>query len=310
MRRFLTHRLLALAPVLLGVTFLSFLLLYVVPGDPVQAVAGERYDEAVLAELRAELHLDDPLLVRYGRFLGGLLRGDLGRSYVTREPVAERIAATFPNTLRLALAAMAVAVVLGLGLGIAAAARPGSWLDRAAMVMASLGISVPVFWLGMVLILFFSMRLRWLPPSGFGEGSLRHLILPALTLGAGSAAMVARMTRASLLEVLGQDYIRTARAKGLHPARVLLVHALRNALLPVVTVIGNDFGSYLSGSVLTEKIFAWPGLGRYTLEAVAKRDLPAIQGAVLVMALVFVGVNLLVDLTYAWIDPRTRRGPA
>ncbi|MBM4116337.1 ABC transporter permease [bacterium] len=307
MRRFLLRRLLALGPVLLGVTFLSFLLLYVVPGDPVQAVAGERYDEAVLAELRAELHLDDPLPLRYGRFLADLVRGDLGVSYVTREPVRDAIAATFPHTLRLALAAMLIAVVLGLGLGLAAALRPGSLLDRAAMLLASAGISVPVFWLGMVLIYTFSLELRWLPPSGYGEGSLRHLILPALTLGAASAALIARMTRTALLEALGQDYIRTARAKGLHPARILLVHALRNALLPVVTVVGNDFGSYLSGSVLTERLFAWPGLGRYTLDAVAKRDLPAIQGAILVMALAFVLVNLLVDLSYAWIDPRTRR---
>lgn len=307
MRRYLLRRLLALVPVLLGVTFLSFLLLYVVPGDPVQAVAGERYDEAVLAELRAELHLDDPLPVRYGRFLADLARGDLGVSYVSREPVREAIAASFPHTLRLALAAMLVAVVLGLGLGLAAALRPGSLLDRAAMLLASTGISVPVFWLGMVLIYLFSLELRWLPPSGYGEGSLRHLILPSLTLGAASAALIARMTRTALLEALGQDYIRTARAKGLRPARILLVHALRNALLPVVTVVGNDFGSYLSGSVLTERLFAWPGLGRYTLDAVAKRDLPAIQGAILVMALAFVLVNLLVDLSYAWIDPRTRR---
>lgn len=307
MRRYLLRRLLALVPVLLGVTFLSFLLLYVVPGDPVQAVAGERYDEAVLAELRAELHLDDPLPVRYGRFLADLARGDLGVSYVSREPVRDAIAASFPHTLRLALAAMLIAVVLGLGLGLAAALRPGSLLDRVAMLLASTGISVPVFWLGMVLIYLFSLELRWLPPSGYGEGSLRHLILPALTLGAASAALIARMTRTALLEALGQDYIRTARAKGLRPARILLVHALRNALLPVVTVVGNDFGSYLSGSVLTERIFAWPGLGRYTLDAVAKRDLPAIQGAILVMALAFVLVNLLVDLSYAWIDPRTRR---
>ena len=305
MRRWIARRLLTLVPVLLGVTLLSFLLLYVVPGDPVQAVAGERYDAAVLAELRAELHLDDPLPLRYGRFLAGLLRGDLGVSYVTREPVREAIAATFPNTMKLALAAMSIAVVLGVSLGTAAAARPGSLLDRAAMVSASAGVSVPVFWLGMVLIYLFSMKLRWLPPSG--QGGLDHLLLPAFTLGAASAALIARMTRSSLLEVLGQDYIRTARAKGLHPLRVLLVHGLRNALLPVVTVVGTDFGSYLSGSVLTEQIFAWPGLGRYTLEAVAKRDLPAIQGAILVMALVFVLVNLLVDLSYAWIDPRTRR---
>jgi len=307
MRRFLLRRLLALVPVLLGVTFLSFLLLYVVPGDPVQAVAGERYDEAVLAELRAELHLDDPLPLRYGRFLADLVRGDLGVSYVSREPVRDAIATTFPHTLRLALAAMLIAVLLGVGLGVAAALKPGSPLDRSAMVLASAGISVPVFWLGMVLIYAFSLKLRWLPPSGYGEGSLRHLILPALTLGAASAALIARMTRAALLDAMGQDYIRTARAKGLHPARVLLVHGLRNALLPVVTVVGNDFGSYLSGSVLTERIFAWPGLGRYTLDAVAKRDLPAIQGAILVMALAFVLVNLLVDLSYAWIDPRTRR---
>jgi len=305
MRAYLIRRLLTLVPVLLGVTFLSFLLLYVIPGDPVQAVAGERYDEEFLADLRAELHLDEPLPLRYVRFVGALVQGDLGLSYVTREPVRDRILQTFPNTLLLAFSAMAVAVILGLSLGILAAIRPGSRLDRGMMTLASVGISVPVFWLGMVLIFLFAVQLRLLPPSG--SGGLSHLILPAFTLGAGSAALIARMTRSSLLEVLGQDYIRTARAKGLHPWRVMMVHALRNALLPVVTVIGNDFGSYLSGSVLTEKIFAWPGLGRYTLEAVAKRDLPAIQGAVLVMALVFVLVNLLVDLTYAWIDPRTRR---
>ena len=305
MRAYLIRRLLTLVPVLLGVTFLSFLLLYVIPGDPVQAVAGERYDEEFLADLRAELHLDEPLPLRYFRFVGALVQGDLGLSYVTREPVRDRILQTFPNTLLLAFSAMAVAVILGLSLGILAAIRPGSRLDRGMMTLASVGISVPVFWLGMVLIFLFAVQLRLLPPSG--SGGLSHLILPAFTLGAGSAALIARMTRSSLLEVLGQDYIRTARAKGLHPWRVMMVHALRNALLPVVTVIGNDFGSYLSGSVLTEKIFAWPGLGRYTLEAVAKRDLPAIQGAVLVMALVFVLVNLLVDLTYAWIDPRTRR---
>ena len=308
MPKLIARRLLGALPVLLGVTFLSFLLLYVVPGDPVQAVAGERYDEAVLAEMRAELHLDDPLWLRYGRFLGDLARGDLGRSYVTREPVSERIAETFPKTLALAVAAMALAVVMGLGLGVAAAARPGSWIDRAAMALASLGISVPVFWMGMLLIYLFSLQLRLLPPSGYGGWSPRYLILPALTLAGASAAMIARMTRASLLEVLGEDYIRTARAKGLSGWKVLMVHALRNALLPVVTVIGNDFGSYLGGAVLTEKIFAWPGLGRYTLDAVASRDLPAIQGAVLVMALAFVLVNLLVDLSYAWIDPRVRRG--
>jgi len=303
----LGRRLLGVLPVLLGVTLLSFLLLYVVPGDPVAAVAGERYDEAVLDQLRAELHLDDPLWLRYGRFLGDLLRGDLGVSYVTREPVAERIAETFPKTLALAAAAMGIALVIGLGLGILAASRPGSWIDRAAMSAASVGISVPVFWMGMLLIYLFSLKLRLLPPSGYGGWQPQYLILPALTLAGGSAAMIARMTRASLLEVLGEDYIRTARAKGLPGWRILWVHALRNALLPVVTVVGNDFGSYLGGAVLTEKIFAWPGLGRYTLDAVASRDLPAIQGAVLVMALAFLLVNILVDLSYTWIDPRVRR---
>jgi ABC-type dipeptide/oligopeptide/nickel transport system permease component len=308
MLRFLAGRLLTLLPVILGVTFFSFLLLYVVPGDPVQAVAGERYDEAVLQELRAEMHLDDPLPVRYGRFLWNLAHGDLGHSYVTREPVRDRIMETFPRTLQLALAAMTVAVVLGLGLGLAAASRPGSWLDRLCMAVSSVGISMPVFWLGMVLIYLFSMKMHWLPPSGYGDGKPSHIILPALTLGVSSAALIARMTRASMLEVLSWDYIRTARAKGLSPWRILVVHGLRNALLPVVTVVGNDFGSYLSGSVLTERIFAWPGLGRYTLEAVSKRDLPALQGSILVMALAFVLVNLLVDLTYNWLDPRTRRG--
>jgi peptide/nickel transport system permease protein/oligopeptide transport system permease protein len=302
----IVRRLFAALPVILGLSFLSFLLLYVIPGDPVQSVAGERYDEQVIEEMRQELHLDDPLPLRYLAFLGRLCRGDLGRSMVSREPVFDSIAETFPNTLRLALSSLLISTLLGLGLGMAAASRPGSLLDRCSMALASAGVSVPVFWLGMILIYLFSMKLHWLPPSGMGDGDLAHLLMPALTLALSSSALVARMTRSSMLEVLGQDYIRTARSKGAGPRRVLWIHALRNALLPVVTVLGSDFGSFLGGAVLTEKIFAWPGIGRYTLDAVATRDLPAIQGAILVMALSFLLVNLLVDLSYLWIDPRTR----
>ena len=302
MSRFLLQRLLLLIPTLLGVLLVTFLLLYVAPGDPVQAMVGERADPETLARLRAELHLDDPLHQQFTHYVGGVLRGDLGTSYITRRPILQDLMQRFPATLRLAGAAMLFATVAGISIGIYGAWRPGALPDRIAAFGAYLGISFPVYWVGLILILIFAVNLRWLPPSG--SGGLAYLILPALTLGMRSVAFLSRMTRAAMQEVLQSDFVRTARAKGLLEKRVVLSHAFRNALLPVLTVLGLDFGSYLTGSILTETIFSWPGVGRYVLTAIDKRDLPAVQGSILFLSLVFVLVNLITDLLYARVDPR------
>ncbi len=301
MTRYLAVRLALLVPTLFGVLVAAFLLLYVAPGDPVQAMVGERADAETIARLRAELHLDDPLPKQFVVYVGGVLQGDLGRSYITRRPILRDLIERFPATLRLAGAAMLFAVLTGVSIGVYGAWRPGTWADRLTTVGAYLGISFPVYWVGLLLILVFAVQLRWLPASG--SGGLKYLILPAITLGMRSVAFLARMTRAATQEMLQSDFIRTARAKGLGEARVL-VHAIRNAMLPVLTVIGLDFGSYLTGSILTETIFSWPGVGRYVLTAIDKRDLPAIQGSILFLSLVFVIVNLLTDLLYAKADPR------
>jgi ABC-type dipeptide/oligopeptide/nickel transport system permease component len=291
-------------PVLLGVATVTFFLVYVLPGDPVLSLVGERYDEETIQRLRREMHLDDPLIVQYGHFIAGLARLDFGTSYVTGEPVWESVRHRFPFTFRLALLAMTISALVGVGVGVLAAWRWRTALDYLAMGGTMVGISMPVFWLGVLLVYVFSMKLGLLPASGYGEGSFKHLILPAFTLAQASTAYVARITRSSMLDVVREHYIQTARAKGVSEGRMLFGHALRNALLPIITVVGTDFGSYLSGAVLTESIFAWPGLGRFTLDAILKRDIPSIQGAVFFMALVFMIVNLLVDLLYAWIDPR------
>lgn len=302
MSRFLLQRLLFLIPTLLGVLIVTFLLLYVAPGDPVQAMVGERADPETLARLRAELHLDDPLPEQFAHYLSGVLRGDLGTSYITRRPILRDLLQRFPATLRLAGAAMLFAALTGISIGIFGAWRPGALLDRLAAFGAYLGISFPVYWVGLILILVFAVNLRWLPPSG--SAGLVYLILPALTLGMRSVAFLSRMTRAAMQEVLQSDFVRTARAKGLLETRVVLSHGFRNALLPVLTVLGLDFGSYLTGSILTETIFSWPGVGRYVLTAIDKRDLPAVQGSILFLSLVFVLVNLITDLLYARVDPR------
>lgn len=306
MTEYVIRRILLVIPVLFGVTLVTFVLMYVVPGDPVLSMVGERYDQETLENLRAELHLDEPLPLQYLRYIWGVMRGDLGRSFITRRPVLESILNKFPNTLRLAFSAMVVATLIGLIVGVISAVRPYSIWDRLSMTFALAGISVPVFWVGLILILIVAVQLKLLPPSGFGGGNIKYLILPAITLGTRSAAFIARMTRANMLEVIHEDYVRTARAKGLREFWVINKHALRNVLIPIITVLGMDFGSYLSGSVLTESIFGWPGLGRYTLLAILKRDFPVIQGAVLFMAVVFVSINLIVDLLYSVLDPRIR----
>jgi ABC-type dipeptide/oligopeptide/nickel transport system permease component len=300
------QRLVALAPVLFGITLLVFVLNAAALGDPARAALGQRADPEVVKQIRREYALDRPLAVQYLAWMGRLLRGDLGRSYHQQRPVTEIIADRLPATARLALAATFVAVVLGMSAGMLAAIRPGSSLDHALMSAAVLGISTPVFWLGMMLSLVFAVSLDWLPVSGYGEGDLAHLVLPALTLGALHTGTVARMTRSSLLEVVRLDYVQTARAKGLAESVVLGKHALRNALIPVVTVIGIGLADLLVGAPLTETVFAWPGLGRMLVAAVGQRDLPVVMGAVLVFAVIYVTGNLLVDLAYLVIDPRTR----
>lgn len=302
MIRFIGRRLLATVPTLLGVLVVAFFLLNVAPGDPVAAMVGERADAATIARLRADLHLDDPLPAQFGRYLWDAVRGDFGRSYITQRPIARDLRERFPKTVQLALVAMAFAAVGGIALGVVSAIRPGGAVDRAAMLLSYIGVSFPVYWVGLLLILLFAVMLRWLPPSG--SGGLAYLVLPALTLGMRSVAFLARMTRAAMLEVLSSDFVRTARAKGLNEAAVIMRHGFRNALIPVITVLGLDTGSYLTGSILTETIFGWPGLGRYVLTAIEKRDLPAIQGSILFMSLVFVLVNLVTDLVYAKADPR------
>ena len=302
MIRLIGRRLLVTLPTLFGVLVVAFLLLNVAPGDPVAAMVGERADAATIARLRAELHLDDPLPAQFAHYLASVVRGDLGRSYITDRPIARDLAERFPKTAELALAAMTLAALCGITLGIVSAVQPGGVVDRLAMLLSYLGVSFPVYWVGLVLILCFAVALRWLPPSG--SGGLAYLVLPALTLGMRSIAFLARMTRAAMLEVLSSDFVRTARAKGVGPAAVVLRHGFRNALIPVITVLGLDTGNYLTGSILTETIFGWPGLGRYVLSAIEKRDLPAIQGSILFMSLVFVLVNLVTDLIYAKADPR------
>lgn len=306
MRTFILKRLLLVVPILLGVVTLTFFLMYIVPGDPVRAIAGERYDEETLAHMRRELGLDRPLIVQYADFLAHLARFDLGRSFVTKRPVAEAIRERFPRTLALAASAMAIAIVCGIALGGLAAWGRHPALSKLLMTCSLVGVSMPAFWLGLLLIYLFAIKLHLLPPSGYGGGSIRNLILPAVTLSFASMATVARVTRSGFMDALGEDYVRTARAKGLSERLVLGKHVLRNALIPVVTIVGADFGSYLSGSVLTESVFGWPGLGRFIVQAILQRDFPVIQGSVLFMAVLFVLVNLAVDLSYGAIDPRIR----
>ena len=300
----LGRRLLLAVPTLLGVLIVVFLLLYVAPGDPVQAMVGERADAATIARLRAELRLDDPLPSQFVHYATGILRGDFGRSYITNRPIVQDIAERFPRTLLLATAAMLLATLTGITIGVLAAIRPNGWFDRMALAITYLGISFPVYWIGLLLIVLFAVTLRWLPASGYGRWEF--LVLPALTLGSRSIAYLARVTRSAMLEVFGADFVRTARAKGLAEQVVIVRHALRNALIPVVTVIGLDFGAYLTGSILTETIFSWPGIGRYVVQAISRRDLPAVQGAVLFLSVVFVVVNLVTDLVYQRVDPRVR----
>jgi ABC-type dipeptide/oligopeptide/nickel transport system permease component len=302
--RFFARRLLLTVPVVIGVATLVFSLIHLVPGDPVQAMLGESASPAEIARVRQALGLDRPLTAQYAAFLRGAVTGDLGRSLRTNRPVVRDIGERMPATIELALAAMLVAVLLALPLGIVAAVRAGTTIDHAATTIALIGISMPAVWLGPLLAIVFSVSLGWLPVSG--RGTLAHLVLPAATLGAPLAAVLARMTRASLIEELRELYVVAAMARGVSRARAVLVHAFRNSLIPIVTVLGLQFGVVLTGAVITETIFAWPGVGRLLIQSIATRDYPAVQGCILLIAATYVTMNLIVDLLYGVLDPRIR----
>lgn len=304
---YILKRCLLTLPVLLGIATITFILLYLVPGDVVLMNVGERASPEIISRIKKEMGLDKPLPCQYGIYLLDIIKGDLGRSRSTNQPVSQALLEKFPNTLRLAISAMIIATTSGLFIGILSAIYRGRWIDYLCMFWAALGISTPVFWFGLLLISLFSIQLGWLPASGMGEGRWTYIILPATTLGLHSVAFIARITRSSMLEVLGENYIRTARAKGLKESTVILKHALKNCLIPVITLIGLDFGSYLNGSVLTETIFGWPGLGRYAVEGIMKQDIPVVMGTVLFGAFLFVLINLIVDIIYYFLNPKIRR---
>ena len=335
MTGYILRRVLGLIPVLVGISLLVFSLTRIIPADPALLMLGERSTPEARERLREEMGLNRPLPVQYAEFAWGAVRGDLGQSYLTRINVRQGLAERFPATFELTVVAMLFALVIGIPAGVLAALNRGTLLDTALMVGALSGVSFPVFWLAIILIYIFAVNLQWLPPGlrldvslrnfapvtgfyvldGFLRGqpnvsvnALKHLVLPGIALGTIPLAIVVRMTRSSMLEVLGQDYVRTARAKGLVRRIVVNKHALRNALLPVVTVVGLSFGALLSGAILTETVFAWPGIGKWIYDAIQSRDYPIVQGGVVFVAFVFVIVNLLIDLSYALIDPRIQYG--
>lgn len=304
MLQYVVKRLLSTIPVLIGISLLLFFMLRMLPGDPAQVLAGQMATPEEVENIRHQLGLDRPIFTQYALFLGRLFRFDLGRSARTQNPVSQEIWARLPNTLLLAIVAITLACLFGIPAGIISAVRPYSWLDYLVTSMALFGISMPVFWLGLMLVVVFSITLRWLPAGG--SGSWEHVILPSVTLAAFVVAFIARMTRSSMLEVLSQDYTTTARSKGLKEHVVIVKHALKNALIPIITVVGLQFGLLLGGAVLTETVFAWPGLGRLIVDSILARDYPVIQGAILVFGLLYILVNLIVDLLYVCVDPRIR----
>jgi peptide/nickel transport system permease protein len=304
MLSFLLSRLLSTLTVVLGVVTLVFLLIHLVPGDPVQAMLGETATPTDLEALRQALGLNEPLLTQWFTYMQNLLQADLGNSLYSKEPIFNMLLERFPATLELAAAGLFIAILLALPLGSIAALRKDTVWDNGAMVFSLLGVSIPNFWLGPMLILFFSLMLGWLPVSG--RENLLSLVLPAITLGTALAAILARMIRSTLLEVLSEDYIRTARAKGLRESAIVIHHALRNASLPIITVLGLQLGTLLGGAVITEIIFAWPGIGQLTIESIQRRDYPVVQACILLISLSYVLVNTFTDILYAWLDPRVR----
>lgn len=303
------RRFFQLAFLLLGISFLVFASMYIAPGDPAAIIGGPTASESDVEAIRDNLGLNDPFLVQYGRYVSNAVQGDLGYSYQTSQPVWDAILVRFPNTLKLAVASMIVAVIIGIITGLVSALRQNSLLDVSATTFALAGISIPNFWLGAVLILIFSVNLQWLPVGGMSSpwytlDGIKELILPSITLGTASAAIIARMARSSMLEVIQADYVRTARAKGVKESSVIWIHTLKNAMIPIITVIGLNFGFLLGGTIITEKVFAINGVGRLMIDAIAARDFPMVQGSVLLVAALFVFVNLIVDIIYTYIDPR------
>ena len=298
MLRLIAGRLATGIPTLLAVSICVFAIVRLIPGDPARLLAGDFATDQIVDDLRARWRLNDPLPVQYAAYLGGVLHGDLGRSIATSTPVLPELTERFLRTLQLAVAA------IGIGAGLVSAVRRATIIDHLATALALTGVSTPIFWSGLILILLFSVTLEWLPAGG--TGSPRHLVLPAVSLGLFGAGVLARQTRSGMLEVLGQDFVRTARAKGLPERLVVIKHALKNALIPVVTVLGDQFGRLLGGAILTETVFSWPGMGRYLIDAISQRDYPAVQGAILVFAAAVVLINLLVDVSYGVLDPRVR----
>ncbi len=307
MLRYVAGRVLAIAPVLLGVTLAVFSMLFLIPGDPVKMMLAEFVTNPdQIAQMRSQLHLDEPILKQYGRFVGNAVRGDLGVSIRSRRPVIREILENLASTVQLAVASMGVAVGLGVTLGLLAALLRNSWLDLGSMLVALFGVSMPSFWLGLLMIFAFSLYLSWFPATGGGD--LAHLVMPMCTLGMIASAIIARLTRSSMLEVLGQDYIRTARAKGLAGWAVVIRHGLKNALIPIVTIFGLQFGNLLAGTVIVETVFSRPGLGRLIVGGILSKDFPLVQGVILFVAVGYVVINLLVDVAYAFFDPRIRYG--
>ncbi len=305
MHKYILRRVMLLIPVIIGVTFIIFTMMYLTPGDPAKIMLGESAKAEDVARLREELGLDKPYLVQFGNYVKkAVLEQDIGRSYITKRPVSTEVMGRFPVTLKLAAFSILIAVAIGIPIGIVSATKQYSLFDNVSMVVALLGVSMPNFWQGLLLILLFSVSLGWLPASGFS--SFKHMILPAVTIGTSTAAVITRMTRSSMLEVIRQDYIRTARAKGQVESKVVNRHALKNALIPIITVVGLQFGYLLGGAVLTESIFAVPGVGRLMVDSIKTRDFPVVQGAVLFIAITFSIVNLFVDIMYAYVDPRIR----
>lgn len=326
MARFIGKRLVQLIPVLIGISVLVFLLLFLVPGDPATTLLGQDATKEEVHRFKEQMGLNDPFFVQLGHFLLGLAKGDLGQSFIQNESVSSIVMSHLPATLELAVLGLIIALIIAVPLGIWSAVKQFSWIDYSSMFFAQLGVSIPVFWLGLLLILFFSVDLNILPSFGRGDPlysaigqtiktgniyyvmeSLKHLILPALTLGLMSAAFITRMVRSAMLEVLNEDYIRTAEAKGVKNFYVIMKHAFRNALIPIVTIIGLQFGNLIGGAIVTETVFAWPGIGRLLITAISQRDFPVVQGSVLVVALLFALINLLIDVLYSLINPKIQQ---
>ena len=305
MIRYILKRLLFTIPVILALTFVVFTIMYMAPGDPTAIILGNEYSEEASAKVKAELGLDRPFIVQYVSYLGGLVKGDFGLSYITRAPVSDQLSARFPNTFIVVIAAMVFCVGVGLPVGVLSATRPNSVFSTITMILSLLGVSLPIFWLGLLLILLFAVTLGWLPANSMDAG-FKSIIMPAVTLGANYMASTVRITRSSMLEEIRQDYIRTARAKGVARNRVIRGHALPNALMPTITVVGMNVGALLGGAVLTETVFSIPGTGRFLVESIKSRDTPSVLGCLVIMALCVAISNLIVDLLYAYIDPRIR----